>query len=58
MRDAGFMDVEVVAESHYPIGSINPDTSELAALAKGLPEEDVAAAAQSVVSVKVRASKR
>jgi SAM-dependent methyltransferase len=58
MRDAGFMDVEVVAESHYPIGSINPDTSELAALAKGLPEEDAAAAAQSVVSVKVRASKR
>ena len=57
MREAGFKEVEVAAESHYPIGSIAPDTSELAALAKGLPEEDVAAAAESVVSVKVRAVK-
>ncbi len=57
MRDAGFSGVEVLAESHYPIGSIAPDTSELAALAKGLPEEDVAAAADSVVSVKARAVK-
>ena len=57
MRDAGFKDVRVVAESSYPIGAINPDTSELAVLAEGLPPEDVAAAADSVLSVKVRAVK-
>jgi SAM-dependent methyltransferase len=57
MRDAGFGQVEVLAENGYPIGSINPDTSELAALAEGLPLEDVAAAADSVISVKVRAVK-
>jgi predicted transcriptional regulator len=57
MRDAGFGQVEVLAENGYPIGAINPDTSELAALAKGLPHEDVAAAADSVISVKVRAIK-
>jgi SAM-dependent methyltransferase len=55
MRNAGFTDVEVAAENPYPIGSINPDASELAALAEGIPPEDVAAAAGSVVSVKVRA---
>ena len=58
MRDAGFEDVQVAAEGNYPIGAINPDTSELAALAEGLPPEDVADAADSVVSVKVRAVKR
>ena len=58
MRDAGFKEVEVVAENNYPIGAINPDTSELDALAEGLPPEDVAAAADSVVSVKVRAVKQ
>ncbi len=58
MRDAGFEDVQVVAEGNYPIGAINPDTSELAALAEGLPLQDVADAADSVVSVKVRAVKR
>ena len=58
MRDAGFADVEVAAEGSYPIGAINPDTSELATLAAGLPPEDVADAADSVVSVKVRATKR
>ena len=57
MREAGFEDVAVLAESGYPIGSITPDTSELAALAEGLPEADVRAAADSVVSVKVRAVK-
>lgn len=57
MKEAGFKEVEVAAETRYPIGSINPDTSELAALAEGLPPEDVAAAAESVVSVKVRAVK-
>lgn len=59
MRDAGFMDVEVLAESVYPIGSSNPDASELAAL--GVPDlsiEEFRDAAQSVVSVKVRAVKR
>lgn len=57
MRDAGFAGVEVLSESGYPIGSINPDTSELATLAAGLPPEDVADAADAVVSVKVRAIK-
>jgi len=57
MRDAGFEHVETVAENSYPIGSCNPDTSELAALAEGLPPQDVADAAESVVSVKVRALK-
>lgn len=57
MRDAGFSSVEILAESGYPIGAINPDTSELAAYAEGLPPQDVQAAADSVVSVKVRAIK-
>jgi SAM-dependent methyltransferase len=57
MRDAGFSSVEILAESGYPIGTINPDTSELAALAEGLPPQDVKAAAEAVVSVKVRATK-
>ncbi len=57
IRDAGFTHVEVVAESRYPIGSSSPDSSELAALAEGLPLEDVAAAAESVLSIKVRALK-
>ncbi|MGC8723620.1 MAG: arsenite methyltransferase [Acidobacteriota bacterium] len=57
IREAGFNEVRIVGESHYLIGSINPDTSELAALGEALPTEDVAAAAESVVSVKVRAVK-
>jgi arsenite methyltransferase len=57
MMDAGFRNVEILAESNYPIGAINPDTSELAALAEGLPPGDVADAADSVTSVKVRAQK-
>ncbi len=57
IREAGFREVAVVAESAYPIGSVTPDASELAALAEGLPPEDVRAAAESVVSVKVRAVK-
>jgi SAM-dependent methyltransferase len=57
MRDAGFGRVEVAAESAYPIGSSNPDATEMAAIAEGLPPEDVRAAAESVVSVKVRALK-
>ncbi|MGA9753385.1 MAG: arsenite methyltransferase [Acidobacteriota bacterium] len=57
MAEAGFSEVELVGEAPYSIGSSNPDTSELAALAEGLPAEDVATAAESVVSVKVRAVK-
>ncbi len=57
MREAGFKSVEVISQSSYPIGSSNPDASEIAALADGLAAEDVAAAADSVVSVKVRAVK-
>ena len=57
MTEAGFSEVELVGEAPYSIGSSNPDTSELAALAEDLPAEDVATAAESVVSVKVRAVK-
>ena len=32
IRDAGFADVEVLAESTYPIGSLEPDATELAIL--------------------------
>jgi SAM-dependent methyltransferase len=56
IRDAGFIDVEVVAQSSYAIGSSNPDASELAALqAEGVTPEEVRAAAEAVRSVKVRA---
>ncbi len=57
MTEAGFSEVELVGEAPYSIGSSNPDTSELAALAEVLPAADVATAAGSVVSVKVRAVK-
>ncbi len=56
IRDAGFAEVEVMAESGYPIGSSNPDATETAVLNdETLTEEDVRAAAAAVVSVKVRA---
>jgi SAM-dependent methyltransferase len=56
IRAAGFVDVEVVGESDYSIGSSNPDASELAALSTdGITAEDVRAAADAVRSVKVRA---
>jgi len=59
IRDAGFAEVEVLAEAVYPIGSSSPDASELAVLtADGIPPEDLDAAAESVVSVKVSARKR
>ncbi len=59
IRDAGFAEVEVLADAVYPIGSSNPDASELAVLAaEGIPAEDLRAAAESVVSVKVGAVKR
>jgi SAM-dependent methyltransferase len=56
IREAGFVDVEVVSESGYDIGSANPDASELAALStEGITAEDIRAAAGAVRSVKVRA---
>jgi arsenite methyltransferase len=58
ISEAGFVDVAVVSEATYPIGSSSPDASGLALL--GLADvapEDVRAAAEAVVSVKVRASK-
>jgi SAM-dependent methyltransferase len=56
IREAGFRQVEVRGESPYPIGSVTPDASELAARAEGLPPEDVAASA-CVISIRVRAVK-
>jgi SAM-dependent methyltransferase len=59
MRDAGFAGVEVLADSVYPIGSSNPDASELAALgAEMLSPQEFKDASESVVSVKVRAVKK
>lgn len=58
MVEAGFAEVEVVAESHYPIGSSNPDATELAILEGGFTPEEVRYAAESVVSVKVSAVKK
>jgi len=56
IRSAGFVDVEVVSESGYAIGSSNPDASELAALqAEGITPEEVRAAVDAVRSAKVRA---
>ncbi|HUK14296.1 MAG TPA: arsenite methyltransferase [Thermoanaerobaculaceae bacterium] len=56
IRAAGFADVEVLAEATYPIGSSNPDASELAVLGDpSIGREDVRAAAEAVVSVKVAA---
>lgn len=58
MRDAGLEGVTVLSESTYPIGASNPDATEMAILAGGFTEEEVRAAAESVVSVKVMARKR
>jgi ubiquinone/menaquinone biosynthesis C-methylase UbiE len=56
IRGAGFEGVEILAESVYPIGSSNPDASELAVLgAEGISPEDLRVTAESVVSVKVTA---
>ena len=55
---AGFGDVEVLAESTYPVGSSNPDATERAIVeATGLSPDDLRATAESVVSVKVRGRK-
>ena len=56
IRGSGFEGVEILAESVYPIGSSNPDASELAVLgAEGISPEDLRVTAESVVSVKVTA---
>ncbi len=55
MAAAGFVDVEVVAESRYEIGSGNPDATEAAVLSGELSAEDVRAAAAAVASVQVSA---
>ena len=56
--EAGFTEVEVMAEAVYPIGASSPDASELAVLtADGIPFEDLRAAAESVISVKVSGRK-
>jgi arsenite methyltransferase len=53
---AGFADVRVLAEATYPIGSSNPDATELAILNDpAINREDMLAAAEAVVSVKVTA---
>jgi len=58
MRDAGFTDVKVISDAVYPIGTSSPDASELAALgAEMLSPQEFKDAAESVVSVKVRAVK-
>ncbi len=58
IREAGFADVQVLAEATYPIGSSNPDATELAILNDAsISREDLLAAAEAVVSVKVTAVK-
>ncbi len=57
MAESGFREVEVLSEDAYPIGAFLADASELAVFAQGLPPEDVRAAAEAVVSLKVRAVK-
>ncbi len=56
IREAGFAEVAVLAESSYPIGSSHPDASEDAVLADPtIGPDDLRAAAEAVVSVKVSA---
>jgi SAM-dependent methyltransferase len=58
IRAAGFAGVEVLAEAGYPIGSSNPDATELAILNDAsIGREDLLAAAEAVVSAKVTAVK-
>jgi len=59
IRDAGFASVEVMAEATYPIASSSPDATELAILNDAsISAEDLRAAAEAVLSVKVSAIKR
>ena len=56
IRQAGFTEVEVQAESGFEVGSSNPDESELALLNEdGVTPEEARAAAAAVVSIKVTA---
>ena len=56
IRRAGFSNVEVLAEATYPIGSSLPDDTERAILADAsISPEDMRAAAEAVMSVKVAA---
>ncbi|TAM57009.1 MAG: arsenite methyltransferase [Acidobacteria bacterium] len=58
IRAAGFVDVEVLAESGYDIGGANADDTETALLeATGTTPEEARAAADAVRSVKVSARK-
>ncbi|MGE5235165.1 MAG: arsenite methyltransferase [Acidobacteriota bacterium] len=56
IRAAGFADVTVEAEHGYDIGCSSPDATETAVLADtSISAEDLRAAAEAVISVKVRA---
>jgi arsenite methyltransferase len=58
IRRSGFAEVEVVAEATYPVGTSNPDETEATLLNDpALSRDDVRAAADAVVSVKVGARK-
>ena len=55
---AGFTDVRVVSEEHYPVDLLTDDPRAGQAMAdSGLSREELLAAAQSVVSIKVTARK-
>jgi SAM-dependent methyltransferase len=59
IREAGFTRVEVLAEATYPIGSSSPDATELAILTDAsISAEDLRAAAEAVISLKVTAVKQ
>ena len=58
MSGAGFTDVRVVSEEHYPVDLLTDDPRAGQAMAdSGLSREELLAAAQSVVSIKVFARK-
>ncbi len=58
IRRSGFTEVELLAEATYPIGTSNPDETEVALLNDpALSREDVRSANDAVVSVKVAARK-
>lgn len=58
IRRSGFAEVEVLDEATYPVGSSNPDETETTLLNDPtLSRDDVQAAADAVVSVKVGARK-
>ncbi len=58
IRRSGFTEVEVLAETTYPVGSSSPDETELTLLNDpALSREEVQAAAEAVVSVKIGARK-